>query len=104
MGSFSRVPMAQNATILAAPVVASIIDRAHPLSNNKNHQKKIHKGAAMTSMRELYALGTEGSTWSVPQDFDVNFNWDYDDGRAAMMGLYAKGKEMQWDAATRTDW
>ena len=27
-----------------------------------------------------------------------------DDGRAAMMGLYAKGKEMQWDAANRIDW
>jgi len=59
---------------------------------------------AMTAIKDIYALGTEGSTWSVPQDFDVNFNWDYDDGRAAMMGLYAKGKEMQWDAATRIDW
>jgi len=58
----------------------------------------------MTAIKDIYALGTEGSTWSVPQDFDVNFNWDYDDGRAAMMGLYAKGKEMQWDAATRIDW
>ena len=54
--------------------------------------------------KDLYALATEGSTWSVKQDFDVVFNWDYDDGRAAMMGLYAKGKEMQWDAATRIDW
>ena len=56
------------------------------------------------SFKDLYTLGTEGSTWSVKQDFDAVFNWDYDDGRAAMMGLYAKGKEMQWDAATRIDW
>src|SRR6202012_102844 len=56
------------------------------------------------AFKDLYTLSTEGSTWSVPQNFDVNFNWDYDDGRAAMMGLYAKGKEMQWDAATRIDW
>ena len=56
------------------------------------------------SFKELYALGTEGSTWSVKQDFDTVFNWDYDEGRAAMMGLYAKGKEMQWDAAVRIDW
>jgi len=56
------------------------------------------------SFKDLYALGTEGSTWSVKQDFDAVFNWDYDDGRAGMMGLYAKGKEMQWDAATRIDW
>src|SRR5215472_1020081 len=56
------------------------------------------------TFKDLYALSTEGSNWSVPQNFDVTFNWDYDDGRAAMMGLYAKGKEMQWDAATRIDW
>ena len=56
------------------------------------------------SFKDLYALGTEGSTWSVDQDFEAVFNWDYDDGRAAMMGLYAKGKEMQWDARTRIDW
>src|SRR5215469_14380735 len=56
------------------------------------------------AFKDLYALSTEGSNWSVPQDFDVTFNWDYDDGRAAMMGLYAKGKEMQWDAANRIDW
>ena len=58
----------------------------------------------MTAIKDIYSLKPEGSTWSVPQDFDVTFNWDYDDGRAAMMGLYAKGKEMQWDAATRIDW
>jgi len=56
------------------------------------------------AFKDLYALSTEGSTWSVKQDFDAVFNWDYDDGRAGMMGLYAKGKEMQWDASTRIDW
>ena len=40
----------------------------------------------------------------MPQDFDVNFNWDYDEGRATMMGLYRKGVEMQWNAETRIDW
>ena len=56
------------------------------------------------AFKDLYALGTEGSSWSVRQDFEAVFNWTYDDGRAAMLGLYAKGKEMQWDAATRIDW
>jgi hypothetical protein len=56
------------------------------------------------AFRDFYALDPGEKNWSVPQDFDVTFNWDYDDGRAAMMGLYAKGKEMQWDAATRIDW
>src|SRR6185437_4699870 len=46
----------------------------------------------------------EGSHWSVPQDFDVVFNWDYADGRETMMGLYRKGVEMQWNAETRIDW
>ncbi|HTX48451.1 MAG TPA: ferritin-like domain-containing protein [Caulobacteraceae bacterium] len=46
----------------------------------------------------------EGSNWNVPQDFNVTFNWDYDEGRATMMGLYRKGVEMQWNAETRIDW
>ncbi|HSP97639.1 MAG TPA: ferritin-like domain-containing protein [Candidatus Dormibacteraeota bacterium] len=46
----------------------------------------------------------EGSHWTVPQDFDVTFNWDYADGRETMMGLYRKGVEMQWNAETRIDW
>ncbi|MFL5295788.1 MAG: ferritin-like domain-containing protein [Phenylobacterium sp.] len=46
----------------------------------------------------------EGSQWTVPQDFDVVFNWDYADGRETMMGLYRKGIEMQWNAETRIDW
>jgi hypothetical protein len=58
----------------------------------------------MASLREIYAIEPDGSRWSVPQNFDVNFNWDYDDGRVAMAGLYRKGVEMQWDATTRIDW
>ena len=54
--------------------------------------------------RENYVIDPHGSTWSVPQNFDARFNWDYDDGRAAMMGLYRKGVEMQWNAETRIDW
>ena len=58
----------------------------------------------MASLREIYAIEPDGSLWSVPQDFNVHFNWDYDDGRAAMAGLYRKGVEMQWNAETRIDW
>ncbi len=50
------------------------------------------------AFKDLYALSTEGSTWSVSQDFDAVFNWDYDDGRAAMMGPLRKG---QGDAVGR---
>lgn len=55
-------------------------------------------------LSKLYAIALDDSTWSVPQDFDAVFNWKYDDGRKAMMGLYQKGKQFQWDAETRIDW
>ena len=58
----------------------------------------------MSSIKDIYAISPGGKNWTVPQDFDVSFNWDYDDGRAAMMGLYRKGVEMQWNAETRIDW
>src|SRR5215468_6697077 len=59
----------------------------------------------MPKLADRYPFpAAEGSHWSVPQDFDVTFNWDYDEGRATMMGLYRKGVEMQWNAETRIDW
>jgi hypothetical protein len=59
----------------------------------------------MTKLADRYPFpAPEGSNWGVPQDFDVTFNWDYDEGRAAMMGLYRKGVEMQWNAESRIDW
>jgi len=41
---------------------------------------------------------------AVPQDFDVAFNWDYDEGRATMMVSTARVSRCQWDAETRIDW
>ncbi|HEY2048938.1 MAG TPA: ferritin-like domain-containing protein [Caulobacteraceae bacterium] len=58
----------------------------------------------MAKLRDIYAIQPDGSNYAVPQDFDVVFNWDYDEGRAAMMGLYRKGVEMQWNAESRIDW
>ncbi|HEY2750210.1 ferritin-like domain-containing protein [Phenylobacterium sp.] len=54
--------------------------------------------------QDYYVLATEGSRWTIDQDFRACFDWTYDDGRAAMIGLYEKGKQMQWDAQTRIDW
>lgn len=56
------------------------------------------------NLQKIYALSTDGAHWAVPQGFDVDFNWDYDDGRDSMMHLYSKGKKMQWDADDRIDW
>jgi hypothetical protein len=58
----------------------------------------------MPAIKDIYAIQPEGSNWTVPQNFDVSFNWDYDDGRDSMIHLYRKGVEMQWNAETRIDW
>jgi len=58
----------------------------------------------MKKLSDVYATPADGTHLKVPQDFDVTFNWEYDEGRAAMMGLYRKGIEMQWNAETRIDW
>ncbi len=42
--------------------------------------------------------------WSVPGSFDTNFRWEYEDGRESLLKLYQKGKDKQWDAASRIDW
>jgi len=34
----------------------------------------------------------------------ARFTWDYDGGRASLLDLYQRGKDKQWDAATRLDW
>jgi hypothetical protein len=58
----------------------------------------------MSALKDVYAIPADGSTWEVPQNFDVAFNWDYDEGRQTMMHLYRKGVEMQWNAEHRIDW
>jgi hypothetical protein len=57
----------------------------------------------MGKIRDTCAIKPDGSQWPVPQDFDVNFNWNYDAGRAAMMDQRRKGVEIQWNAETRID-
>ncbi len=58
----------------------------------------------MTSLRDLYPMPDIDPSWTVPQDYDTAFDWEYDDGRKQMMHLYQKGKDMQWDALNRIDW
>ncbi|GJL95881.1 MAG: hypothetical protein DHS20C05_22860 [Hyphococcus sp.] len=58
----------------------------------------------MPSLRELYPIPDIDPCWTVPQDFEAAFDWNYDDGRKQMMHLYQKGKDMQWDALDRIDW
>lgn len=56
------------------------------------------------ALRDLYALPADVSRWHVPQGFDAVFDWDFEPGRDKMLGLYRKGKRLQWDAEERIDW
>ena len=51
-----------------------------------------------------YVTEVPRETWNVPMSGDARFTWEYDDGRARLLALYQKGKDKQWDAATRIDW
>ncbi len=53
---------------------------------------------------DRYAASPSGDAWTVAQDFATTFRWEYADGRDALLKLYAKGKQRQWDAETRIDW
>ncbi|MEN0652015.1 MULTISPECIES: diiron oxygenase [Hyphobacterium] len=56
------------------------------------------------SLRDLYPIPDIDPCWSVPQEYNALFDWEFDEGRASLMHLYQKGKDMQWDAVNRIDW
>ncbi|MBA4802884.1 MAG: ferritin-like domain-containing protein [Euryhalocaulis sp.] len=56
------------------------------------------------SLRDLYPMPDIDPAWTVPQEFDAVFDWEFDEGRMSLMHLYQKGKDMQWDAVERIDW
>ena len=51
-----------------------------------------------------YVCDLDSMDWSVAQDFEANFRWEYDDGRESLLKLYRKGKRQQWDSDYRIDW
>jgi len=57
------------------------------------------------STEDLYASPVDVTrTWDVPMAGDSRFNWEYDNGRDRLLSLYQKGKDKQWDQASRIDW
>jgi hypothetical protein len=54
--------------------------------------------------KDRYARPVDAVDWKVPGTFDTTFRWEYQDGRESLLKLYEKGKERQWNAATRIDW
>ena len=51
-----------------------------------------------------YARPADEPQWDVHGAFDTTFKWEYENGRAALMALYEKGKNLQWNTSTRIDW
>ncbi len=56
------------------------------------------------STESRYARPIEDRQWSVRAQFDTVFKWEYADGRDALMSLYEKGKNLQWNTNRRIDW
>ena len=53
----------------------------------------------------MYALPLAQTQWQVPGAGSTTvFNWEYDECRDKMLGLYEKGKNKQWNASERIDW
>jgi hypothetical protein len=52
----------------------------------------------------LYRLPVEQTQWKFDGQTTTAFTWEYEDGSADLLRLYAKGKQQQWDAAERIDW
>jgi hypothetical protein len=57
----------------------------------------------MTTARR-YAIPVDRSEWQIPGQFDTVFQWEYEDGRDALVNLYEKAKKLQWNTNTRIDW
>ncbi|WP_167156963.1 ferritin-like domain-containing protein [Streptomyces sp. MBT27] len=56
------------------------------------------------STHDLYVKAPQEPLWQVPASGAARFSWEYDDGRDRLLALYQKGKDKQWDGATRIDW
>jgi hypothetical protein len=56
------------------------------------------------STYDCYVTEVEHGTWDVPMAGAARFTWEYDGGNERLLSLYQKGKDKQWDQATRIDW
>ena len=56
------------------------------------------------SSQSKYALPIDQTEWTVEGQIETVLRWEYEDGRDALLGLYEKGKNQQWNATDRIDW
>ena len=54
--------------------------------------------------QRIYALPVATTEWKFDGATEIQFNWEYEDGSDALLALYEKGKQQQWDASRRLDW
>jgi para-aminobenzoate N-oxygenase AurF len=52
----------------------------------------------------IYTLPVDQTQWQIGGASATVFNWEYDETRDRLLGLYEKGKEKQWNTNTRLDW
>ena len=53
---------------------------------------------------DLFGITGAPKSWTVPQDFEAYFNWEFAPERTKLLALYERGKSMQWNANDRLDW
>jgi len=56
------------------------------------------------STQSRYATPADESEWKIAGTFDTVFAWEYESGREALLKLYEKGKNLQWNTNARIDW
>src|SRR5215470_11792232 len=56
------------------------------------------------STTSRYTIPVDPTDWSVPNQFDTVFRWEYEESRDALLSLYEKGKQLQWNTNVRIDW
>src|SRR5207244_114871 len=65
---------------------------------------RLFEREAPMSTEGRYAIAVEQLEWPVPGQFDTVFRWEYEDARDALVRLYEKAKNLQWNTNTRIDW
>src|SRR6185503_3884552 len=51
-----------------------------------------------------YVLPVAQTEWRIEGSATTVFHWDYDAAGSALLNLYEKGKQQQWNARERIDW
>jgi hypothetical protein len=67
-------------------------------------RRRLGAEEARVSTYDHYTTPVPPGTWDVPAAGFTRFSWEYDEGRDRLLSLYQRGKDKQWDAATRIDW